>query len=214
MTFYLLILPYLLVYYVFPSAGEQQLTLVLVIYLVGVILLQVLGSVRYKEDSFKEFLLGIDTRCIVMSHFRSYYSWKARDVKPPTPPTLYKVVHDKTLPRKTKCCGLTCLSCCTYSESGDDVQKTHIEKTTQPAAPNSFDVRKPGNWIELASLSLEFFQMASFALQRNPYISSNDDDENLPSPAPTVSPSAGVGSAPAVGDDDTDFWGTKLFEVL
>jgi hypothetical protein len=130
---------------------------------------------------------------------RSYYSWKTRDSKPPTPPKMYE-----TVPVSPSRLGFLCRK----SSSAGSPPETRLEKTPVPVAPNTFDLKKPANWMELLSLSLEFFQMASFALQRDPYSSSGGEDALAG--VPTASPTAGSGS----GDDDgSDFWGTDLFEV-
>ncbi len=71
MTFYLIVLPYLLVYRVFPYANNGDILTYTVLYLVGIIVLQILGSVR------------------------AYYSWKTRDVKPPKAPPMYYTEEQK-----------------------------------------------------------------------------------------------------------------------
>jgi hypothetical protein len=60
--------------------------------------------------------------------------------------------------------------------------------------------------MELASLTLEFFQMATFALQNNPY----ESTINEPTAAPTMAPSLSEESSTA----STSFWGPNVFEVL
>ena len=139
---------------------------------------------------------------------RSYYSWTARDIKPPNPPQMYVSVSKNGDGGKKPCCFLGCLSCCRQDTSG--ACDTRIEKVVPPKPPNTFDFKKPANWMELFSLTLEFVQMASFALQRNPYTPGEDDDSSLTVP-PTASPSVGVNAV--ADDDDISFWGTDLFQV-
>lgn len=143
-------------------------------------------------------------------HYRSYYSWKVRDVKLPTPPTMYVRITDTGEIGQKPCCYLGCFSCCMRKNNGQS--NTRMEKTVPPKPPNTFDFKKPANWIELFSLTLEFVQMASFALQRNPYTSTGDDAD-APTMAPTASSSIGVDTASASDDDEVKFWGISLFEV-
>lgn len=142
--------------------------------------------------------------------YSAYYSWRSRDVKIPPPPPLYKVVSDETKSSKN-CCAGVCF-CCPNSDASVGEPSTHLEKTPIPMPPNTFDFKKTANIIELLSLTLEFVQMASFALQRNPYSSSSDEDD-VPTLAPTLSPSLGFSDAVGDDDDEVKFWGQDLFEV-
>jgi hypothetical protein len=139
MSVFLLAVPYLLVYRVFPGRGGRAVTGCLVAYLSLVLLLQSLGTVR------------------------AYYSWRDRDAPPLRPPPLFEP------PRKARevsllCCVVRPDGLCGGGGGGDGPLPT-----PPPAAPNSFDLRAPGNCLVIASLALEFFQMAFFPLQNDPY---------------------------------------------
>jgi hypothetical protein len=173
MTFYILVLPYILVYHVFPTQGEEDRIATIVCYVIGVILLQILGSVR------------------------AYYSWKSREEVVPEPPALY---YDPSLKQSDD--GLV-------GQITSFLKKQESPKllpTPRPKPPAAFDYTNPSNLMELASLTLEFFQMATFALQNNPYESTGND----PTAAPTTAPSASDESS----DASTSFWGPNVFEVL
>jgi hypothetical protein len=79
-------------------------------------------------------------------------------------------------------------------------------------APNAFSLYNPANLIVLASLSLEFYQMAFFPLQNNPYGSGGAP---VPSPAPTFAPTlASFPSASASHNSGSAFWGSSVFSVI
>lgn len=124
-------------------------------------------------------------------------------MKPPAPPSMYVSVPG--VPSNK-----SCFSCCWSTKAGKEM---HLERGPIPVPPNTFDFMKPTNWIELVSLTLEFIQMASFALQRDPYASSNKD-EDAPTFFPTASPSVGITVNSAGDDDEIAFWGKDLFEVF
>ena len=174
MTFYLLVLPYLLVYRVFPRAKNDDITTYVILYIVGVIILQLLGSVR------------------------AYYSWKSKDNEIPKAPSMYYEEADSTK---------NCLSC--MKLTADKPNSMIKKKTPIPNTPNKFDMYMPANMIELASLTLEFFQMASFALQNNPYVATNPVPTAMPTMAPSVSPTTSAGSS-----SSSEFWGTEIFNTL
>ena len=199
MSFYILGLPYILVYHVFAKDpnNKRVITTSLVCYLCGVILLQILGSVR------------------------AYYSWKSRDIEIPKAPSMYYTEEVK--PSKegikgflTSCCSSSSLKSKSSSKLGSEEisnresNNTIVvkKKTNPPLPPNTFSLKNPMNLIELLSLTLEFFQMASFSLQTNPY----EPNNNFPTPAPTPAPSGYVEESPI--DSIPDFWGKKLFQVL
>ena len=48
-------------------------------------------------------------------------------------------------------------------------KKMVVKVPPPPQVPGSFSLMKPSNLITLLSLALEFFQMATFPLQNNPY---------------------------------------------
>ena len=191
MTFFLLALPYLLVFRIFPTVDNDTIKMYLVLYFVGVIVLQLLGSVR------------------------SYYSWKSKDVKPPKAPTMY---YREEIPASL----LSKLNCFSNSESGhkkltagdhlsmNEADKKFITKKTPiPSAANKFNYTQTANIMELASLSLEFFQMATFSMQNNPYTAS----EEAPTSMPTMSPSASGVTVTGASTEDK-FWGTTVFESV
>jgi hypothetical protein len=188
MSFYILGLPFVLVREVFEKdpTDKRTITMCLVCYLSGVIALQVLGSVR------------------------AYYSWKTRDVSTPKAPSMY---YEEEIKPSNEGIKKLLTSCCSGSggekESVPRESNTRVKKqTTPPLAPNTFSFANPMNLIELLSLTLEFFQMASFSLQNNPYESSNES----PTPSPTPSPSGY--SEESLTDSIPNFWGKKLFQVL
>jgi hypothetical protein len=204
LTFYMLPLPYLLVYKVFPAAlhhgNESNITAYLVLYFAGVILLQVLGS------------------------FRAYYSWKTRDSseKIPAAPSLYYAVPVEDAEDNVHTTfGLSTLLSTSgkgkigsskddeYTTADDGIKykqsQEHVtkQKTEIPLPPNTFKFTAAANIVELLSLSVEFLQMASFALQSSPYSVNNDDD--------------GSSTAPVDDNDDEEssgFWGEKLFKIF
>lgn len=224
MSFFLLALPYLLVFRVFPSASNDAITLYLVLFFVAVIVLQLLGSVR------------------------SYYSWKSKDVKPPKAPTMY--YQEEIPPSLLSKLNFLSSSSKSYSKSGvasgrkqllngerksdhnqDDGERTDIDtdidtdtdatkmdkkkyitkKSAIPWAANRFDYTQTANIIELASLSLEFFQMATFSMQNNPYSASGE----APTSMPTMAPSAtAIGDGTGGASSEGKFWGTTLFETV
>lgn len=201
LSFYLLALPYLLVYHVVPTSSNDHIVLYIVLYLVGVIILQVLGSVR------------------------AYYSWKSRDFQVPTAPPMYytekptksdpadsewDVENDSSSNNTRSGCSLFC--CALTGMSNSKKEQVVKKKTTVPSVPNIFKFTAPSNLIEIASLSLEFLQMASFPLQNDPYQISSSSD-NSPTSSPTQSPFAG-GAAKDISNDDDIFWGQKLYEIL
>ncbi len=185
MSCYILVLPYVLVYHMFGKhqSNKESITLYLVGYLSGIIVLQILGAVR------------------------AYYSWKTRDVEIPHAPSMF---YEETirLP-ETKTIRSFLFSCCLGTDKTDLSRQsvTLKKKTTPPLPPNTFSFQNPMNLIELVSLTLEFFQMASFSLQTNPY----ENSDRLPTSAPTPSPS-GYFEEPE--DSIPDFWGEKLFQIL
>jgi hypothetical protein len=175
LTFYILALPYLLVYRVFPTSSGDAITTYIVLYLIGIIILQILGSIR------------------------AYYSWKVRDYKIPSPPALYveeKIEHTDIKSRWCSCFHI--------------VQKVENKKKKAPipTPPNTFDISVPSNIIEIASLTLEFFQMAVFPLQNDPFVNSS---QNEPTSQPTFAPS---GISESSTDSNYVFWGQKLYEYL
>ena len=72
-----------------------------------------------------------------------------------------------------------------------------------PYIPNKFAFTSLNNLMTIASLGLEFFQMATFPLQNNPYDNSSVSDD--------ASSSA---SADATTDSSTDWWGAKIYDVV
>ena len=66
-----------------------------------------------------------------------------------------------------------------------------------------------GGLVLAASLSLEFLQMATFALQNNPYT-----DGGMPSEHITSYGSGGSVSNTTAYYTDVDFWGADVFEVM
>jgi len=191
MTAYLVFLPYFLVYRVFPSVTNDQITLLLVGYLAGIIVLQVLGSVRV------------------------FHSWKTRDTTVPKAPDMYymETIEEKkgTMSCLTKCCQSSTGQSFDALDNDDctDEKSTKVrqlkKKTPVPVPPNTF-TKSAANIIVLFSLSLEYFQMASFSLQSNPL----DGDSALESGGGVLlAPTA----APTVEPDD-DFWGTTMFDSV
>ena len=197
-------LPYLLVYDVFRNAidngHERRITTYLVLYLCGVIALQILGS------------------------FRAYHSWKKRDFNESIPPApaMYEAILDAdddiastsaSATQKARNTGAMVATSSHHKATGDSLsieedrgsaigRHPRYKKTSVPYPPNTFKFTAASNVIELCSLTLEFLQMASFALQSSPYSVDNTDD----------------GGAGGTGDDDANeessFWGAKLFKVL
>ena len=189
MSLYLLVLPYLMVYNIFPSCNNDQITYWVICYLVGVIILQILGSVRV------------------------YYSWKGRD-NTTNPPDMYYVEDvdedtsshswwNKCLPsKKEEVESLHKADDMSGEQSPGSVKK----KTAAPIPPNTFKLSSE-NILALKNLILEYCQMSTFALQSNPL----EEDS-----AETGSDSPGVGfpsAAPTV-EPTSDFWGTKMFDKV
>jgi hypothetical protein len=186
MIFYILVLPYLIVFHIIHKANErrEKSTIVysLMAYLIGVLVLQMLGAIRV------------------------YHSWAAREVTVPPPPKLYVDISSnaKTNELSTTYSWCSCFGKNKHSNTGRNVSGNGSEKTkTQPPpVPNTFLWNSPANILELLSLTLEFWQMASFSLQNDPYYNNTDDD--------------GTGASDN-DDDDTGpshFWGKKLFQTL
>jgi hypothetical protein len=187
MSFYILGLPAVLVFHVFAKnpTNKRTITMGLVCYLSGVIGLQILGSVR------------------------AYYSWKTRDVDIPRAPPMY---YEEEVQQSSSNEGIKkfLCSCCSGGKGELSQGRTTrvMKKTTPPLPPNTFSFENPMNLVEVLSLTLEFFQMASFSLQNNPY----DSTDNSPTPFPTPAPSGGTEES--LTDSIPSFWGTKVFEVL
>ena len=78
MTFYLLILPYFLVYHYFPNVSGRAQNSGLIGFCLGILVLQILGSIR------------------------AYYSWKDRDINPPKAPKLYSNAEDNLSKQEKK----------------------------------------------------------------------------------------------------------------
>jgi hypothetical protein len=187
MSFFILGLPAVLVFHVFAQdpTNKRVITLSLVCYLSGVIGLQILGSVR------------------------AYHSWKTRDVDLPRAPPMY---YEEAQPSSSNE-GIKKFLCSCCSGGKDEVPRESttrvVKRTTPPLPPNTFSFANPLNLIEVLSLTLEFFQMASFSLQNNPYDST---DNKSPTPSPTPTPSGYTEES--LVDSIPNFWGKKLFEVL
>ena len=190
MSFYLLVLPYFLVYRVFPTMTNDRITLLLVGYLGGVIILQVLGSVRV------------------------FHSWKTRDASVPSAPEMYYMEtveeNKSTLSSLTSCCRSSNDKSFDILNSEDLVDEKGLvrrkvkKKTPVPVPPNTF-TKSAANIIVLLSLSLEYFQMAFFSLQSNPLDGDSREADSGVVFAPTASPTVEL---------DDDFWGAKVFDSV
>ena len=195
MSIYLLVVPYLMVYRLFPTCNNDQITYWVVGYLVGVILLQILGSVRV------------------------YHSWKSRDdTTIPAAPDMY-YEEDVDEDPSARSCVSKCLplggkkEAFVSLENAGDVSMDQScatqkvkRKTAVPIPPNTFTL-SAGNMVVVLSLIVEYFQMASFPLQSNPLDGDSDEassdgpGEGFPSASPTVEPAS-------------DFWGSKMFDSV
>lgn len=135
-------------------------------------------------------LVGFTTGIIILQTLgtvRAYYSWKMRDIKIPPCPDLYPSdSKSDNVGDSGRCCSF---SKCFLAEK--------VQPKPKPPLRNSFNAISLGGLILIGSLSLEFFQMATFALQNNPY---------EPDSSSTVSD---PGSTPR-----TNYWGSELFSVL
>ena len=195
MSIYLLVVPYLMVYRLFPTYNNDQITYWVVGYLVGVILLQILGSVRV------------------------YHSWKSRDdTTIPAAPDMY-YEEDVDEDPSARSCVSKCLplggkkEAFVSLENAGDVSMDQScatqkvkRKTAVPIPPNTFTL-SAGNMVVVLSLIVEYFQMASFPLQSNPL--DGDSDE-----ASSDGPGAGFPSASPTVEPASDFWGSKMFDSV
>lgn len=174
MTFYILFLPYIMVYVYFPNVSGEVQNRSLIWFCCGVLVLQCLGTIR------------------------AYYSWRDRDVKVPLPPQVYKPIHNKKREEKSSneekdwfpnlfCCGgATRLH---NHQDRREEAKQHLR--------SKFKLKSVGGVVLLASLTLEFFQMATFALQNDPYTEKDSSD-----------------SSSSTSESDSDFWGSDIFNAV
>ena len=182
MTFYILILPYILIYNYFPKVSGRDQNNVIIGYCSSVLVLQVLGTMR------------------------AYHSWKQRDIKPPKAPNLYSSDIDKGDIYEIDSTISRVLCCC----FGGGLHDKKLEDT-KPLYRSKFVLLSIGGVMLLGSLTLEFIQMATFALQNNPY-----SDGGLPSDQVSTTSSSGSGIYTNVTSfvTDVDFWGADIFQVV
>ncbi len=167
MTFYITVVPWLLVYFSFPHSNKHLVVGGLVGFISGVIVLQIFGTVR------------------------SYYSWveKKDEVGIKTVPPLFDEVDE------------TFIGIFRRKDADGNVKRKQVPRA-YPYIPNKFAFTSPSNLMTLASLALEFFQMATFPLQNNPYDTGSvvvDDDASSVNTDTSAS---------------TDWWGAKIYDVV
>jgi hypothetical protein len=144
MTFYLLVLPYILIYKIFPNSTKFKVVGLLFAYIIGILILQCLGTVR------------------------SYYSWIDTDNCKSIPET--PLLFEEKEIKKSYLSKLCCKKDKNNEQQDDKEISTKILIPTElPVSPNRFLLSSPDNILVLVSLLLEFFQMATFPLQNSPY---------------------------------------------
>ena len=198
MTFFLIVVPYLLIFHYFPTASENQIVSTLVAYISCILLLQVLGTVR------------------------AYYSWKNKDPKPPKQPIIYEpsskkeeedddVIVDKKEPAKNHLFFSKLLSCFSQNQLQEDTER-QSQVDNIPPFRSYFDIKSLSGLLLIGSLSLECFQMSTFALQSDPYADgSSSDSTSASASTSSATPNTNTSSL----DESKDaFWGSQIFEVI
>ena len=174
-----------MIYHYFPNVSGSAQNNAVVGYCSGILILQVLGTIR------------------------AFYSWKRRDIKPPRAPMLYpssESMHQKEEfdPKDTS--SIFGMICCCFSSNNS----LHDNKPpdVKPSYRSKLVIMSIGGVMLLGTLSLEFVQMATFALQNNPY-----NDGGLPSEQ-TNAFSSGSGQNTTSFHTNVDFWGADIFQVV
>lgn len=142
MTFYLIVLPYILVYKIFPNSTKLKVVSLLFAYIIGILILQCLGTIR------------------------AYYSWIDTD-KGKTIPEAPLLFEEKEI--KVSFLSNVCFKKSNAQQDEEKVNNKILIPTDIPPSPNRFLLSSPDNILVLLSLLLEFFQMATFPLQNSPY---------------------------------------------
>jgi hypothetical protein len=148
---------------------------------------------------------------------RAYYSWKNKDPKPLKQPIIYEpsskneevddAIVDKKEPAKNYLLFSKLLCCFSQSQLQEDTEK-QSQVDDIPPFRSYFDVKSLSGLLLIGSLSLEFFQMSTFALQSDPYADGSSSDSS------STSTSSATPNTSSLDESKHTFWGSQVFEVI